>query len=83
LAHDPKFVTMVEEIFGPVLTIHVNDPATWDATLKLVDSTSPYALTGAVFAQDRSVPISPISPLELTCGAYCFLIILHKPSSWC
>ena len=53
LAHNPKFVTMVEEIFGPVLTIHVYETEAWDATIKLVDTTSPYALTGAIFSQDR------------------------------
>ena len=42
-----------EELFGPVLTIHVYDEAKWLETLDLVDSTSPYALTGAIFAQDR------------------------------
>ena len=51
---DPKYRTMCEEIFGPVLTLHVYPEAKWEETLALVDSTSPYALTGAVFAQDRS-----------------------------
>ena len=50
---DPNFKTMEEEIFGPILTIYIYDPKDWDKTLKLVDSTSPYALTGAVFAKDR------------------------------
>ncbi len=50
---DPKYRTMCEEIFGPVLTLHVYPEAKWEETLALVDSTSPYALTGAVFAQDR------------------------------
>ena len=44
---------MCEEIFGPVLTIYVYDENQWEETLALVDSTSPYALTGAVFAKDR------------------------------
>lgn len=52
-AKDPKYVTMCEEIFGPVLTIHVYDADKFDQVLTLVDSTSPYALTGAVLAQDR------------------------------
>ena len=52
---DPKSRTMCEEIFGPILTIFVYDDQDFDATLALVDNTSPYALTGAVFAQDRSV----------------------------
>jgi 1-pyrroline-5-carboxylate dehydrogenase len=51
---DPRFKLMREEIFGPVLTVYVYDDADWAATLGLVDSTSPYALTGAVFADDRA-----------------------------
>ena len=50
---DPKYVTMCEELFGPVLTIYVYDENKFEETLKLVDSTSPYALTGAIIAQDR------------------------------
>lgn len=53
VAKDPTYRTMCEEIFGPVLTIYVYDASKWKETLKLVDSTSPYALTGAIFAQDR------------------------------
>ena len=52
-ALDPKYVTMCEEIFGPVLTIHVYDENKFEETLHLVDQTSPYALTGSVIAQDR------------------------------
>jgi len=52
---NPNFKTMEEEIFGPVLTIYIYDPKDWDKTLKLVDSTSPYALTGAVFAKNREI----------------------------
>lgn len=50
---NPKFKTMVEEIFGPVLTIYVYPADEFEKTLELVDNTSPYALTGAVFSQDR------------------------------
>ena len=53
VAKDPKFVTMCEEIFGPVLTIYVYQAERFEETLQLVDQTSPYALTGAVFSQDR------------------------------
>jgi 1-pyrroline-5-carboxylate dehydrogenase len=53
-AKDPKYVTMCEEIFGPVLTIYVYDADRFEQTLELVNDTSPYALTGAVIAQDRS-----------------------------
>ncbi len=52
---DPKFKTMEEEIFGPVLTIYVYNETKFKETLELCDQTSPYALTGAVFAQDRAV----------------------------
>ena len=52
LTKNPKSKTMVEEIFGPVLTIYVYPDAEWQETLKLVDETSAYALTGAIFAQD-------------------------------
>lgn len=53
LTTNPKYVTMETELFGPVLTIYVYDDNKWEETLELVDSTSEYALTGAVFAQDR------------------------------
>ena len=52
-AEDPAYRTMCEEIFGPVLTLHVYPDARWAETLRLVDETSPYALTGAIFARDR------------------------------
>jgi len=52
-AKDPKFVTMCEEIFGPVLTIYVYQPAEFEKTLELIDTTSPYALTGSIISQDR------------------------------
>lgn len=50
---NPKYATMETELFGPVMTIYVYDDAQWEKTLKLVDETSEYALTGAVFSQDR------------------------------
>jgi len=53
LTSNPKYVTMETELFGPILTIYVYDDNKWEETLELVDSTSEYALTGAVFAQDR------------------------------
>ncbi len=53
LTDNPKHRTMCEEIFGPVLTIYLYDPKDWETTLKLVDTTSPYALTGCVWGQDR------------------------------
>lgn len=53
LAKTPNFKTLCEEIFGPVLTIYVYEDAKWEETLNIVDTTSPYALTGAIFSQDR------------------------------
>lgn len=53
LSKRPDYVTMCEELFGPVLTIYVYDDADWEKTLEIVDSTSIYALTGAIIAQDR------------------------------
>ncbi len=52
-ATDPYYVTMCEELFGPVLTIHVYDVDKWEETLDVLNNTSSYALTGAIFAQDR------------------------------
>lgn len=53
LTKNPKSKTMVEEIFGPVLTIYVYEDKDWEKVLTLIDETSPYALTGAIFSQDR------------------------------
>jgi 1-pyrroline-5-carboxylate dehydrogenase len=53
LTQDPYYKTMCEEIFGPVLTIYVYDENKYEETLEIVNSTSEYALTGAIFAQDR------------------------------
>lgn len=52
-AFDANYTTMCEELFGPVLTIHVYDADKWEEMLPVVDKTSGYALTGAIFAQDR------------------------------
>lgn len=53
LTKDPKYVTMCEELFGPILTLYVYDENKFEETCELVDSTSIYALTGAILAQDR------------------------------
>jgi len=53
LTSDPRYITMCEEIFGPVITIYIYKAEEFEETLKLVDSTSPYALTGSIFSQDR------------------------------
>ncbi|MBI5372280.1 MAG: L-glutamate gamma-semialdehyde dehydrogenase [Sphingobacteriales bacterium] len=53
-AKDPKYVTMCEEIFGPVLTVYVYPANSFEKTLELLDATSPYALTGSIISQDRA-----------------------------
>ena len=70
MAEDPKYTTMCEEIFGPVLTIHVYDDATWDSILDLVDSTSEYALTGAILAQDRGAITQATTKLRNSAGNF-------------
>jgi len=53
LTTNPKYVTMETELFGPILTIYVYEDSKWHETLELIDQTSEYALTGAIFSQDR------------------------------
>jgi 1-pyrroline-5-carboxylate dehydrogenase len=67
---DPRYRTMCEELFGPVLTLHVYADARWQETLALVDTTSPYALTGAVFAQDRRALAEAERALRHAAGNY-------------
>lgn len=55
LTRNPKYVTMCEELFGPILTIYVYEDDQYFQTLDILDKTSPYALTGAIFAQDRYI----------------------------
>lgn len=61
---------MVEEIFGPVLTIFVYDDDQWTETLKLVDETSDYALTGAIFSADRYAAIEATKALQNAAGNF-------------
>ncbi len=67
---NPKFKTMQEEIFGPVLTMYVYDDDKFDETLELCDTTSPYALTGAVWAQDREVLVKMTNKLRNAAGNF-------------
>jgi 1-pyrroline-5-carboxylate dehydrogenase len=67
---DPSYRLLCEEIFGPVVTTYVYDDAKWSETLALVDSTSPYALTGAVFSQDRSALREAMSALRNAAGNF-------------
>lgn len=70
LTTDPHYRTMVEEIFGPVLTIYLYDTRKFEQTLDLLDSTSPYALTGAVFSQDRDATILAQQKLRNAAGNF-------------
>jgi 1-pyrroline-5-carboxylate dehydrogenase len=67
---DPGFRALREEIFGPVVTAFVYDDDRWAETLELVNSTSPYALTGAVFAQDRAAIIEAGAALRYAAGNF-------------
>src|SRR6185436_18949196 len=67
---DPADTTLCEEIFGPVVTAFVYDDAKWMETLGLVDRTSPYALTGAIFAQDRGAILEASSALRHAAGNF-------------
>jgi 1-pyrroline-5-carboxylate dehydrogenase len=69
-AEDPSYRTMCDEIFGPVLTLHVYPERRWTETLQLVDTTSPYALTGAVFARDRRAVSEALTTLRYAAGNF-------------
>jgi len=70
LTTNPKFRTMCEEIFGPVITIFVYEDAEWEQTLRLVDGTSEYALTGAIFSRDRYAAAQATKLLENAAGNF-------------
>ena len=70
LTNNPDFRTMREEIFGPVLTIFAYDDSQWDEILKVVDNTSPYALTGAVFARCREAIVQASNALKNAAGNF-------------
>jgi 1-pyrroline-5-carboxylate dehydrogenase len=70
VARRPDFKTMVEEIFGPVLTVYVYPADEYDQTLELCDRTSPYALTGAIFARDRQAIVRAAEALANAAGNF-------------
>ncbi len=70
VAEDPRYETMREEIFGPVVTIHVYQDDAWSEMLDLVDTTSPYGLTGAVFSQDREATLEAMDVLRHAAGNF-------------
>jgi 1-pyrroline-5-carboxylate dehydrogenase len=67
---DPAYRLMCEEIFGPVLTVHPYPDAAWTETLAIVDRTSPYALTGSVFARDRAAVRQAAETLRNAAGNF-------------
>jgi 1-pyrroline-5-carboxylate dehydrogenase len=67
---DPGYRLLCEEIFGPVLAVHAYDDANWSEMLQTVDRTSPYALTGAVFARDRAAVLEASSALRNAAGNF-------------
>jgi 1-pyrroline-5-carboxylate dehydrogenase len=67
---NPGFRQLCEEIFGPVVTAYVYEDSRWTETLDLVDRTSPYALTGAVFAQDRRAVVDASAALRYAAGNF-------------
>jgi 1-pyrroline-5-carboxylate dehydrogenase len=67
---NPRYRLLCEEIFGPVLTVHAYDDAKWRETLEVVDRTSPYALTGSVFARDRAAVREASSVLRNAAGNF-------------
>jgi 1-pyrroline-5-carboxylate dehydrogenase len=69
-AKKPDYVTMCEELFGPVLTVYVYADNKWDETLRVVDQTSPYGLTGAVFATDRKAVMQAATALRHSSGNF-------------
>jgi 1-pyrroline-5-carboxylate dehydrogenase len=67
---DPGYRLLCEEIFGPVLSVYAYDDAKWNETLDIVDRTSPYALTGAVFARDRRAIVEATAALRNAAGNF-------------
>ncbi|TXF74940.1 L-glutamate gamma-semialdehyde dehydrogenase [Chryseobacterium sp.] len=67
---NPKYESVCEEIFGPILSVYVYEDQDWKATLKLVDETSPYSLTGSIFAQDRYAIDEAYKALENAAGNF-------------
>ena len=70
LTKDPNYITMQEEIFGPVMTIFVFEDSKFDETLDLVDNTSEYALTGAIIAKDRYIVERATKALKNSAGNF-------------
>ena len=69
-ASNPRYESVCEEIFGPILSVYVYEDKDWSETLKLVDETSPYSLTGAIFSQDRYAIDEAYKALENAAGNF-------------
>jgi 1-pyrroline-5-carboxylate dehydrogenase len=67
---DPRHDLMARELFGPILTVYVYEDSKWEETLELVDTTSPYALTGSVFAHERSTLVEASNRLRNAAGNF-------------
>jgi 1-pyrroline-5-carboxylate dehydrogenase len=70
VATKPDFRTMVDELFGPILSLHVYDESKFEQTLELCDRSSPYALTGAIFAEDRQAIATAVERLRFSAGNF-------------
>jgi 1-pyrroline-5-carboxylate dehydrogenase len=70
LTKNPRFITMEEEIFGPVMTIYVYDDNKYEETLELCDNTSPYGLTGSIFSNDKYAMITACRALRFAAGNF-------------
>ena len=70
LTKDPHYVTMEEELFGPILTIYIYDHTKWDETVELVDNTSIYGLTGSIFSKDRYIIEDAMKKLTHAAGNF-------------
>jgi len=77
LTTNPQFITMQEEIFGPVMTIFVYEDNKFEETLEMCDKTSPYALTGSIFSNNKSAMIKACQTLKYAAGNF---YINDKPS---
>lgn len=70
VANNPHFITMEEEIFGPVITLYIYEDDDFEQALELCDTTSPYALTGSIFAKDRNALVQACSKLKYAAGNF-------------
>jgi 1-pyrroline-5-carboxylate dehydrogenase len=70
VTENPRFITMEEEIFGPVMTVYIYEDNMFEETLRLCDETSPYGLTGAIFSNDKYATIKACRALRYAAGNF-------------